>query len=93
VDGIVRLLDSDEHFPINLGNPDEITITEFAERINTITGNKSGILYKPDERLESDPQRRRPDISRARNILGWEPRITLEEGLQRTIPYFIEKLG
>jgi dTDP-glucose 4,6-dehydratase len=93
VEGIVRLLGSDEHFPVNLGNPDEITILEFAERINAITGNKSGILFKQSERLESDPQRRRPDISRARNILDWEPRIKLEEGLQRTIPYFIQKLG
>jgi dTDP-glucose 4,6-dehydratase len=93
VDGIIRLLGSDEHLPVNIGNPVEMTILEFAERINAIVGNRAGIIFKPSERLESDPQRRRPDITRARNILGWEPRVNLEEGLKRTIPYFLQKLG
>jgi dTDP-glucose 4,6-dehydratase len=93
VDGIIRLLQSDEHMPVNIGNPVELTILEFAERINGITGNRAGIIFKPSERLESDPQRRRPDITRARNILGWEPHFSLEDGLKKTIPYFRKKLG
>jgi dTDP-glucose 4,6-dehydratase len=93
VEGIVRLLMSEEHLPVNLGNPDEVTILEFADKINTIVGNKAGIVYKPGDRLGSDPQRRRPDISRARSILGWEPKYSLEEGLIETIPYFRQKIG
>ena len=93
VEGIIRLLYSDEHLPINLGNPVEMTILEFAERINEIVKNKAGITYQPRERSESDPQRRRPDITRAINILGWEPRINLNDGLRKTIPYFNQKLG
>jgi dTDP-glucose 4,6-dehydratase len=93
VDGIIRLLQSNEHMPVNLGNPVEMTILEFAERINAIVGNRAGIIYKPAERLESDPQRRRPDITRARVILGWEPAFSLEAGIQKTIPYFRQKLG
>jgi dTDP-glucose 4,6-dehydratase len=93
VDGITRLLLSDEHLPVNIGNPAELTILEFAEKINKIVGNSAGMVFKEAERLESDPQRRRPDITRARTILGWEPQIDLEEGLQKTIPYFRQKLG
>jgi len=93
IDGIVRLLYSDEHQPVNIGNPVETTILEFAETISRLVGNKAGVNYKPAQRGESDPQRRRPDITRARQILGWEPKITLEEGLLKTIPYFQEKMG
>jgi len=93
VDGIVKLLYSNENMPVNIGNPAEITILEFAERINKIVGNKAGIVFKPGERLESDPQRRRPDISFAREVLGWEPHYSLDEGLNNTIPYFQQKLG
>jgi dTDP-glucose 4,6-dehydratase len=93
IEGIVRLLSSDEHLPVNLGNPTEVTILEFAEKINQIVNNKAGIAFKKAERLESDPQRRRPDIARARSVLGWEPHISLEEGLLKTIPYFRQKLG
>jgi len=93
VDGIVKLLYSNENMPVNIGNPAEITILEFAERINKIVGNKAGIVFKPSERLESDPQRRRPDISFAREVLGWEPHYSLDEGLNNTIPYFRQKLG
>jgi dTDP-glucose 4,6-dehydratase len=71
----------------------ELTILEFAEIINQIVKNKAGIVFKEADRLESDPQRRRPDITRARTILGWEPQISLEEGLLKTIPYFRQKLG
>jgi len=93
VDGIIRLLHSDEHLPVNIGNPVEMTILEFAERINDIVKNRAGITYKPHERSESDPQRRRPDITRAINILEWEPRNSLDDGLNKTIPYFRQKLG
>lgn len=93
VDGIVSLVQSDEHMPVNIGNPIEMTILEFAERINAFIGNQAGIIFQPGERSESDPQRRRPDITRARNILGWEPHFSLEDGLHKTIPYFRLKLG
>ena len=93
VEGIVRLLISDEHEPVNIGNPREMTILQFAEAINEITGNKAGITYMPDDRSVRDPQRRQPDITRARNILGWEPKYSLEEGIKKTLPYFKDKLG
>jgi dTDP-glucose 4,6-dehydratase len=93
IDGIYRLLLSEEHMPVNIGNPVETTILEFAEQINALTGNPAGIVFKPNARGEGDPQQRQPDIARARAILGWEPRISQEEGLRRTIPYFKEKLG
>ena len=92
VDGIYRLLLSDEHEPINIGNPSETSILEFAQTINRLTGNPAGIIYKTGERSKSDPQRRQPEITRARKILGWEPRISLEDGIQRTIPYFRQEL-
>jgi dTDP-glucose 4,6-dehydratase len=92
VDGIVRLLYSDEHMPVNIGNPVEMTILQFAETINQLTGNPAGITYV-DSRSSRDPQRRRPDITRAKEILGWEPKVNLDEGLKRTIPYFKQKLG
>lgn len=92
VDGIVRLLYSDEHMPVNIGNPVEMSILQFAETINRLTGNQAGLTYV-DARSSRDPQRRRPDITRAKEILGWEPKINLEAGLERTIPYFKQKLG
>jgi Nucleoside-diphosphate-sugar epimerases len=92
VEGLYRLLLSDEHLPVNIGNPAEISILEFAETINRIVGNKTPIIIEPDSRLGDDPQRRRPDISRAQQILGWEPVIPLEEGIQKTIPYFRKKM-
>ena len=93
VDGIVRLLMSDEHMPVNIGNPIEMTILQFAQAINQIVQNTAGITFVPAARSERDPQRRQPDITRARSILGWEPRVDLEQGLKRTIPYFKQKLG
>jgi len=93
IEGIVRLLYSEEHQPVNIGNPVETTILEFAETINRLVGNSAGVIFKPAQRGESDPQRRRPDITRARQILGWEPKITLEEGLKMTVPYFQMKMG
>jgi dTDP-glucose 4,6-dehydratase len=92
IEGIVCLLMSDEHLPVNLGNPIEMTMLEFAETINKVVGSKAGITIVPDARSARDPQRRQPDITRAREILGWQPKISLEEGLLKTIPYFKQKL-
>jgi len=93
IDGIVKLLHSDEHLPVNIGNQHEMTILQFAETINEIVGNKAGITFVKDARSVRDPQQRQPDITRAREILGWEPKVSLAEGVQRTIPYFKQKLG
>lgn len=93
IDGIVKLLYSNEHLPVNIGNPVEMSILEFAEAINKVTGNTAGIQYIENARSARDPQRRRPDITRARNILKWEPKVNLEEGIRRTIPFFKQKLG
>jgi dTDP-glucose 4,6-dehydratase len=92
IDGIYRLLLSVEHMPVNIGNPAETNIKEFAETINELVGNDAGITYEKDKRGSGDPQRRQPDISRAREILGWEPEVPLREGLTRTIDYFKEQL-
>ncbi len=93
IEGIVCLLYSNEHMPVNIGNPQEMSILQFAEAINRITENKAGIIYIPEARSARDPQRRRPDITRAREILHWEAGISLDEGLRKTIPYFKQKLG
>jgi dTDP-glucose 4,6-dehydratase len=87
VEGVYRLFQSDFHEPVNIGNPDEMTILEFAQIVNEVTGNKAGIIYK-DERIKGDPQTRRPDNSRAKTVLGWEPKVKLREGLVDTIAYF-----
>jgi dTDP-glucose 4,6-dehydratase len=89
IEGLYRLLQSDYNQPVNIGNPTEMTILQFAEAVNEITGNKAGIIYK-DERIKGDPQTRQPDITRARTILGWEPKVDLKEGLQKTVEYFRE---
>ena len=86
VEGLYRLLLSDERYPVNLGNPCEMTILEFAERIRRLTGTSSPIEFQPLP--EDDPKQRRPDISKARRLLGWEPRVPLEDGLRLTIDYF-----
>lgn len=93
VEGIYRLLLSESSDPVNIGNPVETSILEFAEVINRLTGNQAGIIFRSSNRTAGDPQRRRPDITRARERLGWEPKVALEEGIRRTIPYFKEKLG
>ena len=90
VDGIYRLLLSDEPLPTNVGNPSEMTILQFAERINALTGNPGGIIYKPLPK--DDPQQRQPDITKARRILGWEPKVGLDAGLEETIAYFSGRL-
>jgi dTDP-glucose 4,6-dehydratase len=86
VEGIFRLLHSDYAQPVNLGNPDEITIADFAEEIIRLTGTTQKVIYK--ELPADDPKQRRPDITRAKEILGWEPRIHRSEGLRITYDYF-----
>jgi dTDP-glucose 4,6-dehydratase len=86
IDGIYRLSQSNFHEPVNIGNPLELTILEFAERIRKITGAKSTIVKNPLP--VDDPKQRQPDITRARTILGWEPKVSLEDGLRETIQWF-----
>jgi dTDP-glucose 4,6-dehydratase len=86
VDGLTRLMLSDERYPVNLGNPCEMTILEFARAIQALTGSASPIVFEPLP--EDDPHRRRPDISKAERLLGWRPQVPLEEGLQRTLEHF-----
>ncbi len=86
IDGIVRLGKSDESQPVNIGNPDEWTILECAEEVCRVTGSKSEILFKPLP--QDDPARRRPDITRARTLLGWEPKVALRQGLEMSLDYF-----
>jgi dTDP-glucose 4,6-dehydratase len=88
IEGLYRLLISDVHEPVNLGNPDEITIRELAEATNRLAGNPAGIVFHPERRDASDPDRRQPEISRARSELGWGPTIDLDTGLARTIADF-----
>ena len=91
VDGIYRLLFKDYHMPVNLGNPSEITIMEFADEILRHTGSKSPIIYKPLP--PDDPKQRKPDITLARKLLGWEPKIGRDEGLKLTLEYFRTKVS
>jgi dTDP-glucose 4,6-dehydratase len=90
VEGIYRLLLSSEIYPVNIGNPSEMSILEFAEKIITLTGSSSKITFvePTDMRIQDDPKVRQPDISKARQVLNWEPKIPLEEGLRETIAYF-----
>ena len=91
VEGIYRLMQSNEHEPVNIGNPQEVTILEFAERIRALTGTKAPIVFEPLP--QDDPKRRCPDITKARRILGWEPKVSLEEGLRLTFAFFREQLA
>ena len=91
VDGIVRLMLSNENDPVNIGNPREMTIKEIAETIIRMTRSNSRIVYKPLP--TDDPKQRKPDITRARTLLNWEPRVELEEGLVKTIEYFRTKVS
>ena len=86
IDGIVRLSRSEEHLPVNIGNPTEWTIAECAKEVLLVTGSHSEIVHKPLP--QDDPTRRRPDITRARTLFGWEPKIQLREGLERSLAYF-----
>jgi dTDP-glucose 4,6-dehydratase len=94
VEGLLRLVASEEVTPVNLGNPEEMTILEFAQRVKALSGTDSEIAFvKPeDERTKDDPQTRQPDISKAREVLAWEPQISVSEGLRRTIDYFRKRL-
>jgi dTDP-glucose 4,6-dehydratase len=91
IEGIYRLLLSDEVEPVNVGNPAEMSILDFAHLVNRLTGNKAGIVYE-DYRIPDDPQVRQPDISKARHVLNWEPKVDLEEGLQKTIEWFRKRV-
>lgn len=90
IDGVYRLALSEEHEPVNLGNPDEYTVLELAQMVLRISGSKSEITFHALP--EDDPRRRRPDISRAKDLLGWEPAISLEEGLTRTVEWFKSRM-
>ena len=88
----MRMMEIKVHDPVNLGNPVEITIKELAEIVIHLSGSKAGIEYLADRRDEHDPQQRRPDISRAKEVLGWEPSIPLEEGLKKSLDDFRRRL-
>jgi dTDP-glucose 4,6-dehydratase len=90
VEGIYRLLLSDYHMPVNIGNPNEISLKDFAEEIQRLIGTGSKIVYHPLP--QDDPKQRQPDISRAKEILGWEPKVERKEGLQITLDYFKKQL-
>ncbi len=91
VDGLVRLANSEERFPVNLGNPVEMSISEFAERIQRLMGTNSPIVYK--NLPSDDPKQRKPDIGKAARVLGWAPKVDLETGLGETVAYFKTKVG
>jgi dTDP-glucose 4,6-dehydratase len=91
VAGLTALIETDYPEPVNIGNPDEVSILDFAGEIIALTGSKSPIAFKPMP--IDDPHLRRPDISLARRLLGWEPKVSRREGLERTIPYFRKSLG
>lgn len=90
IEGILRLSRSDEHLPVNIGNPGEFTILECAKLVLKVTGSSSKIRYEPLP--EDDPKQRRPDITKAKKLLGWEPKVTLEEGLKLSLGYFREAI-
>ena len=94
VDGLYKLLFSAESLPVNIGNPVEMTILEFAKKVVEISGSKSDIVHTSpkDDRFTDDPKVRRPDISKARRVLGWEPKVDLETGLKETVAYFKDKV-
>ena len=90
VDGIIRLMESDVNDPVNIGNPHEMTIEEIAREILRLTGSSSKLVYRPLP--EDDPKVRQPDITKARTLLGWEPKVGLEEGLTKTLAYFRDRV-
>ena len=91
IDGIYRLLESDEHEPVNIGNPNEITILEFAERVRALVGTTAPIVFRPLP--QDDPKQRCPDIGKARRILNWEPKVALSEGLKITYDFFRQQIA
>jgi dTDP-glucose 4,6-dehydratase len=91
IEGIYRLMNSDEHEPVNIGNPQEITILEFAERVRALMGSDVPIIFKPLP--QDDPKQRCPDISKAKRLLGWEPKVNLNEGLKLTLDFFRQQVA
>ena len=91
IEGIYRLMQSDEHLPVNLGSPNEITILEFAQRIKSLTASDVPVVFEPLP--QDDPKQRRPDIGKAQRLLGWSPKVDLQDGLRRTLSYFREKVS
>ncbi len=91
VDGIMRLMESDTHDPVNIGNPHEVTIEQIARTIISLVGSTSRLVYRPLP--QDDPKQRQPDITRAQTLLGWQPKVELEEGLAKTVGYFKSKLA
>ena len=91
VDGFLRLAKSDEHLPVNIGNPNEFTILECAQMVLKVTESKSKIRY--EDLPQDDPKQRRPDITKARELLGWEPKIDLETGLRLSLDYFTKAVS
>jgi dTDP-glucose 4,6-dehydratase len=94
IEGIYRLLLSDEKLPVNIGNPSEMSIVAFAEKVVAVSGSRSEIIYvnPGEDRFTDDPKVRRPDITKAKAVLGWEPEVNLRDGLQRTLEYFGDKV-
>jgi dTDP-glucose 4,6-dehydratase len=90
IEGIYRLMMSDTHLPVNIGNPHEMTMLEFARAIIRVIGSRSKIIFKPLP--QDDPKQRRPDITCAKKLLKWEPQVALAEGLEKTIAYFRDKV-
>jgi dTDP-glucose 4,6-dehydratase len=91
IDGFLRLSKTDEHFPVNIGNPNEFTVLECAKRVIAVTGSKSKIRF---EKLpQDDPKQRRPDITKARKLLGWDPKVGLDSGLEMSVEYFREAVA
>ena len=91
IEGIYRLMNSDEHEPVNIGNPQEITILEFAERVRALLGLDVPIIFEPLP--QDDPKQRCPDISKAKRLLGWEPKVNLNEGLKQTLDFFRQQVA
>ena len=93
IEGIYRLMLSDDHMPVNIGNPIETSVKDFAIAINELCENPAGLIINASDRLGDDPERRQPDITRARNILDWEPKVNIREGLSHTIAFMRRKLA
>jgi len=92
IDGIYRLMMTNYHEPVNIGNPNEISIKDLADLVNNLIDNPAGVNVQSAYRFDNDPQRRKPDISRVKSILGWEPKISFHAGLMATLPYFKQKM-